>query len=275
VYHVTKGAKSWALRRFPRPVKGLQDRSAAIAKRLHAADLPFTVDFHSLAEGIRVRGQWYPVVKMKWVEGFALNRFVADNRGQPLRLEALFQIWLRLSKRLRESEVAHADLQHGNVLLVPGAKASTLELKLIDYDGMWVPELADQPSGELGHPAYQHPQRLSDHTYSRQLDRFPHLVIGTALLALVVGGPSLWDQFDNGDNLLFRETDLRQPENSPLFHELWALGSPALCHLVGRLAIACWKPLDQTPWLDELMASPETLALSPAEERLVTRRMQV
>jgi hypothetical protein len=275
VYRVNKGDKSWAVKCFTRPVKGLQERYAIIDKRLRAAELPFTVDFRYLAEGIRVRGQWYPVVKMEWVEGFALNRFVADNRDQPVRLEALFQIWLRLSKRLRETDIAHADLQHGNVLLVPGSRAQTLGLKLIDYDGMWVPELADQPSGELGHAAYQHPQRLKEQTYNRNLDRFPHLVIGTALLALVIAGPGMWEQFDNGDNLLFRESDLRSPESSPVFKALWALGNPTLCHLVGRLALACWRPLDQAPWLDELMASPQVLALKPAEERVVTQRLQV
>ena len=61
-------------------------------------------------------------------------------------------------------EVAHGDLQHGNVLLVPGASANSLAVKLIDYDGMCVPALAGSKSGEVGHPAYQHPQRLREET---------------------------------------------------------------------------------------------------------------
>src|SRR5205085_2498824 len=184
--------RSWALKCFTRQVAGLEQRYARIDEHLREVDLPFTVGFRFYPEGIRVKGSWYPLLKMDWVEGFTLNEFVRQNLTKVANLESLFQIWLRLSRRLRDSDIAHADLQHGNVLLVPGAKAATLGLKLIDYDGMWVPALADKPSGELGHPAYQHPQRLREKIYSKQVDRFPHLVIGTALLSLIVGGPDVW-----------------------------------------------------------------------------------
>jgi hypothetical protein len=62
------------------------------------------------------------------------------------------QAWIRLSLELRGADLAHGDLQHGNVLLMPGSRSTSLAFKLIDYDGMFVPALADQPSGEVGHP---------------------------------------------------------------------------------------------------------------------------
>ena len=89
--------------------------------------------------------------------------------------------------------MAHADLQHGNVLLVPGSTANSTSVKLIDYDGTWVPSLARQKSGEVGHPAYQHPQRAAERIYSVDVDRFSHLVIYTALRGLMVGGAPLWE----------------------------------------------------------------------------------
>jgi hypothetical protein len=64
-----------------------------------------------------------------------------------------------LASRLREAGVAHGDLQHGNVLLVPATDTDRLSLKLVDYDGMFVPALTGAQTGEVGHPAYQHPQR--------------------------------------------------------------------------------------------------------------------
>ena len=81
---------------------------------------------------------------MQWVEGFLLNEFVHDNLDKPALLDGLGQIWLRMAKRLAEANIAHADLQHGNVILVPGSKASSLAVKLIDYDGMWVPALTQK-----------------------------------------------------------------------------------------------------------------------------------
>ena len=108
------------------------------------------------------------------------------------------------------------------MLLVP-AGGGSLALRLIDYDGMYVPALAGSPSGELGHPAYQHPQRLREGTYNAEVDRFSHLAIYTAIRCLMVGRGELWQRFNNGDNLLFREADFKQPATSDLFGALWEL----------------------------------------------------
>ena len=51
---------------------------------------------------------------------------VKDHLDKPPVLETLCQIWVRLAKWLREANLAHCDLQHGNVLLVPGSKAGSL-----------------------------------------------------------------------------------------------------------------------------------------------------
>src|SRR5439155_11947706 len=126
-----------------------------------------------------------------------LNEFVNKNADQPGTLDLLSQIWLRLARRLREAQMAHCDLQHGNVLLVPGSTAKSLGVRLIDYDGMFVPALSQQKSGEVGHPAYQHPQRLRENIYNTEVDRFPHLVIYTALRALIRGSRYLWNRYDN------------------------------------------------------------------------------
>src|SRR5262249_38692626 len=152
---------------------------------------------------------------------------VREKTGQPATLTALSQMWVKLCKRLREAGIAHTDIQHGNVLLVPGSRAGAYGLKLIDYDGMFVPALANSPSGEAGHPAYQHPWRAPGRVYSPDLDRFPHLVVATALEGLKAGGPAMWDKYDTGDNLLFIEADFKSPSSSKLMRELWQTGTPA------------------------------------------------
>src|SRR5262249_16451270 len=118
----------WAVKCFPRQVRGLQERYQAVSAHLQQVKLPFTVDFHFLEEGVRIRGEWYPVLKMYWVEGLPLNIFVRENLDRPAVLEALSQIWLRVARRLEEAGVAHGDLQHGNVLLVPGKTPTSLAL---------------------------------------------------------------------------------------------------------------------------------------------------
>src|SRR5262249_49690703 len=68
VYQVNGAGQSWAVKCFTREAPARQQRYQAISEHLYAAALPFTVDFHYLEQGIRVGGQWYPVVKMRWVE---------------------------------------------------------------------------------------------------------------------------------------------------------------------------------------------------------------
>jgi WD40 repeat protein len=274
VYEVSCPAtqSKWAVKCFTRQVPGLRERYTVISKYLQEANLPFTVDFQFLQRGIRIRGDWFPVLKMRWVEGFLLNEFVRDNLDKPVLLQALAQIWLRMSKRLREAKIAHADLQHGNVLLVPGSKQTALAVKLIDYDGMWVPALAQKKSGEVGHPNYQHPQRVREGTYDGEVDRFSLLVVSTALRAVSIGGRGLWERYDNGDNLLFREADFKAPDQSPLFRELGGASDPLLRKLLARLRQACSEPIQKAPFLSELIAEekppvqtkPSAAAVPPA-----------
>ena len=257
---------SWAVKCFTRPVFGRQERYDEIGRHLGRIRLPFTVDFTYLIDGIRVRGQWFPVVKMQWVEGLLLNQFVRDSLSKPVTLEKLINLWGRMARWLREAGVAHGDLQHGNVLLVPGSRTTKMALKLIDYDGMFVPTLASRPTDEVGHPAYQHPRRVREGAYGPEVDRVPLLVVATALRCLVAAGPRLWKRYDTGDNLLFREADLRAPGESELFHRLWLLRDPLAHVRVGRLALACHGPPDTAPLLSELLAD-DLLPVLSAEQR--------
>ncbi len=248
----------WAIKCFTRHVPGQRERYTEITNALKDARLPFAVEFQYLVKGIRVRGDWYPILKMRWVEGLLLNEFVRDNLDKPVLLGQLGQIWGRMAKRLREAQIAHADLQHGNVLLVAGSKSSSLAVKLIDYDGMFVPALANKKSGEVGHPNYQHPQRLREGIYNVEVDRYPLLVVATALKALSVGGRELWERHDNGDNLLFRESDLKTPAKSKLFRELHEISDPQVRKLVEELEKATGRNVEDVPAIDELL--PETKA---------------
>jgi len=274
VYQFMGGdGKMWAVKCFTRKVEGLPNRYLKIDEHLTKARLPFTVGFKFFERGIRVHGQWCPLLKMEWVEGFTLNQFVRDNAGKPQYLHALVQMWSKLAARLRNADFAHADLQHGNVLLVPGGSPNKLGLKLIDYDGMWVPALADTHSGEIGHPNFQHPLRLKNRLYNADVDRFPHLVTACALRAVMLGGRALWDKYDNGDNLLFTEADLRQPAQAPVFAELWNVHDDVLCTLIGQLALSSHGPLQKTPWLDDLLLADGGPRLGAEEENKVVDMM--
>jgi hypothetical protein len=271
VYQIrSPNGRAWAVKCFTREVGPLQSRYHAISQHLRQGSPPFMVQFQYLPTGFKIGGKGYPVLKMDWVEGFTLNEFVRQYVDVPQVMYRLAKMWVKLSLQLRRANMAHADLQHGNALLVPGEKSSQLSLRLIDYDGMFVPALAKNPSGEVGHPNYQHPQRLAEGLYNSEVDRFPHLVIYTALRSLTVGGRELWDKYDNGENLLFREQDFRQSMDSQLLLDLWQLPDPDIRRLLGHLLIASQAPLDRVAMLDEVVGGEgRPLALTGGQERLV------
>ena len=264
---------TWAVKCFTREVRGLRERYREISTHLDEARLPFMVDFRYVEPGIRVGSQWHPFLKMRWVEGLGLNQFVANYVESPKTLKLLLALWLKLAVRLRQARVAHADLQHGNVLLVPMQETGQFGLRLIDYDGMYVPSLTGKRSGEVGHPAYQHPQRLRQGIYNSEVDRFSHLAIYSAVRCLTVGKGQLWKRFDNGDNLLFREVDFQSPGTSEVFQELWALGDADAHALVGRLILATQTPVDRVPLLTEVVSNGTVRPLSDDAKQQVTALM--
>src|SRR5665213_1079652 len=262
----------WAVKCFTREVPGLRERYQEISAWLRKAKLPFTVDFRYLEQGVRVGGKWYPVLKMEWVEGLTLRQFVTQYLDKPAMLEVLLQLWAKMGKYLRAAHIGHCDLQHGNVLLVPGSTPNALALKLIDYDGMWIPPLAKSKSGEVGHANYQHPQRLREGTYSLEVDRFPLLLAATAMRALKAD-KSLWTKYDNGDNLLLKESDLAAPGQSALFEELASLPDPGLVMLAAQVRAALKGPLESAALLENAMPERNRPSqLAPASAGATTQK---
>jgi hypothetical protein len=267
--HCPATGNTWALKLFTKEVPEQGRRYPLIDECLKRALLPFTVPFFYFPHGVRVAGEWFPALKMKWIEGQTLNRFVEDSLGKPGMLKQLLDWWPKLAALLRGKGIAHADLQHGNVLLVPMPEEK-LAIKLIDYDGMFVPTLAGTRSGELGHPAYQHPKRAAQRAYNADVDRFSHLVIYTAVRCLSAGRREAWRRFNNGDNLLFRETDFTFPDRSPALRAFWECGDRDVRTLVGRLALACGQRLEEVPWLDQVLDKGQVVPLSRGEEKEAT-----
>ena len=234
---------------------------AAVADHLEAADLDATVGFDFQSPGIRVGGTAHPLLKMEWGEGVPLNRFVEAHLDAPETLTALADAWADLVDALEAHDVAHGDLQHGNVL----ARVDDGEprLCLVDYDTMYVPALQGKRSLEVGHRNYQHPDR-TDADFGPYLDRFAALAIFVALHACA-RQPALWDRYDTGENLLFRDADFYAPDDSPLMADLSGLND--LRPLVEALRRACYVPPEDVPPLRNVREGT-----APTEPPVTARR---
>jgi hypothetical protein len=207
VYRLGSGNGDWAVKCFTQRVTDQQSRYRAICSRLDEARLRYFVPFQYISEGIKIRDDWFPLVQMRWVQAKALNVYVVEHLHDPERLHALGDKVVSMIDEMQEAGIAHGDLQHGNILI------SNDELLLVDYDGMWVPELARFQANEIGHANFQHPARTKNH-FGPYLDNFPGWLIYCSLNFLA-RDPHLWEQLEGGDEcLLLRHDDLAQPNSS-------------------------------------------------------------
>ena len=211
VFHVRCLLRQYAVRCFLRSTEGAHERYRLISGALGDAPATagrWTVGFEYVPEGVRVGGAVYPLIKMEWVDGTQLHTYVGANLGRPDTIYELAGSFLTMMCDLRQSGLAHGDLQHGNILVTRVGG-----LKLVDYDCMFTPRMAGEPAPEVGHPNYQHPQRTAEH-FDASLDDFSSWVIYVSLVALAYA-PWLWSRFDGGDECLFlRKKDFLYPESS-------------------------------------------------------------
>jgi hypothetical protein len=243
VFKLLSPTGNWAVKCFTREPQDSKARYAAISEFLSKLHSPYMVDFTYLQQGIRIRGQWYPIVKMQWAEGDALDVYIRKNLNKPEALASLAIKWAEMVQALERASLAHGDLQHGNVLVVNSA------LKLVDYDGMFVPTLAGRRSNELGQPNYQHPGR-TDADFGPYLDKFSAWVIYVSLVALSVY-PNLWQTFRGGDDcLLFRKRDFENPDQSGLLKTLERCQNRQLRDLVEFFKIALYSSPSDVPSFD-------------------------
>ena len=248
VYQLQSGAQVFAVRCFIRPVTNQQQRYDALSQHLHGIWLPALVDYAYLPQGIRVRGQWYPVVRMAWIAGKQMYQYIEDHLRQSQLLEHLAIQWRGVVAGLCGAHMAHGDLQHGNIL-VDGHD----QLHLVDYDGFFIPALHTQPPGERGHPNYQHPERQQHGYYAANADAFSALVIYLSLLALRTD-PGLWT-FHTGENLIFKADDFTQSGQTPLWSRLQGNTEPEVRRLTAALEGFCRAPVAALPDLETVLQS--------------------
>ena len=246
VYSVAEGGRKFAVRCFTREVKDQQYRYNQLSEYLvNVLPLSF-VHFEFMERGISLKGDWYPIVRMEWVEGEPLSGFVGARLNDPDALLRVAAQWRGgPAASLRGLGIAHNDLQHGNVMVQADGR-----IRLVDYDGMFLPRFSGERSPELGHKNYQHPLRTSEH-YAAYVDNFPSLVIYLSLLA-VASDPALW-AFNNDDNLIFTRNDFADPGKSPLFDLLKKSPDQAVAKLAERLEECCALPVDEVPDLETIL----------------------
>jgi hypothetical protein len=251
-YTVTAAHRKFAVRCFHKPAPGLATRYPTISAALSGGpNQAYFVGFDYQSNGILVNGSRYPIVKMDWVNGDTLGAYVETHYTDKVALNNLRNEFIALDKFLSARSIAHGDLQNGNVVVNGG-------LKLIDYDGMYVPGLPIGQGLEIGQVHFQHPKRTASQ-FGPQMDRFSFIVIELSLRALLER-PNLFKKYSNGENIIFTASDFADPSRSALFGELRAI--PALTASVDNFARICGASIGSVPTLDDFLAGRNIPAIS-------------
>jgi len=246
-YAVEAGGRKYAVRCFHREAKGLERRYEAISKKLKALASPYFLDFEYQSKGVRIGSSAFPVVKMAWASGETLGEFVEKNHGNAVKLKNLLASLAQLSVHLEQAGIAHGDVQDLNLMVADDGR----KIQLIDYDGMFVPELASLGGSELGHRDYQHPQR-DGKKYDATLDRFSFIALNLALRALCEK-PNLWRSSQSGSGVIvFRANDYADPGSSAALADIAAI--PALARDAKNFGAICSADFGAVPTLAQFAA---------------------
>ena len=216
VFRMNFDGKKSALKCFTRAASDLAERYFYISWYLSQVKLPFLMNFRYYTEAVRTLqkpNEYFPVLLMDWSEGMPLNTFISINLKNTKIMTSLANNFLRASIEMQKVHVSHGDLSGDNILVTPDGN-----IRLIDYDGFYVPPLKGKKSNEKGHENFQHPSRGDE--FNERIDNFSVLVIYLSILAVSVN-PKLWE-YNGGDQdrLLFKTSDFTSPDKSRLISDL-------------------------------------------------------
>lgn len=245
VYPVSNGISKYAFRVWHTEIEGIKDRLKKISVFLAAHPLPYFVEFEYVDNALHVQtedglDQNIDAVRMEWVQGKNLVSYIDsvisnntkadyDKRSCLLDLASKFR---QMVKELHHAGIAHGDLQHGNIIIAPDGN-----IKLVDYDSVYVPTFTNEKQVTSGMAAYQHPCR-KNHIFvaSSSDDNFSEQIIYLSLLCFAED-LSLWEPIEERDeySLLFTESDMDSIKSSPIYNRICKLGNPEIQQLLNEL----------------------------------------
>ncbi len=220
VFKAVKEGKTYAVRCFLRGDIETFRRYEQLAAFLESRNPSWRVNFEFLDNEILIDGHYYPVVKMDWESGMPLHQYIDKYLPDERSVSLLQQKLVELSSGLEKEGVGHGDLKYNNILI--HQSSTGINLKLIDYDSMFIPAFQGGKNLETGSPGFQPLKRLSSHFFE-SIDRFSIWVMLTTLEA-VKTDQAIWQNIEQGgfnnEHSLFTASDFFNPNNSRTIQKL-------------------------------------------------------
>lgn len=241
VFKAINNNKTYAVRCFLTAENENIERYRHITSYLKSIEESWITEVYLFENEIALSGKYYPVIIMDWVDGVLLNKYVNQIKSNNELLTALQAEIIAVSKSLESNKVGHGDIQSGNIIITNDSTGKA-KVKLIDYDGMFVPSLINKQNLERGRAEFQHPNR-NQLVFNEKIDRFSFWVILCALEALKFD-KDLWLEvmqggFNTLDNMLFTGKDFANTQSSVLFNRLTSINQPSLNFYLSKLKTFC------------------------------------
>ena len=214
VFPVDINGHKWAFRCWHTEMGNVRERFKKVSDYINSLNSPYFGNFYYCDEGLIVDGKIFPTTRMDWIKGETINQYIYRNANNKDKLLALADEFLSMIDFLHTNNIAHGDLQHGNIIVTDSGK-----IKLVDYDSLFVPGLENANDIITGKAEFQHPKRRNNLKSSAKLDYFSELVIYLSIIA-IAHDPSLIDKFSIEDSLLFQSNDWNSFEDSEIYLSL-------------------------------------------------------
>lgn len=207
----------YAIKCFTREQPGRNESYRKISERLSKIYSPFIsnveyLDCELFVDTVTSSETEFPVVKMDWITGDTLGEHIRKNISDKAAIEDIICKYIQLSKWLINQDFAHGDLKPDNIIVTDS------HFMLVDYDGMFVPEMVGETSREMGSPDYTHPFR-PDLPFDKHIDDFALVSILLSLKSISIK-PDLLEKSGSIDSLCFKREDYTDIANSIKFKSL-------------------------------------------------------
>lgn len=212
--------RKWAFRCWSADIGNVENRLFTLSKELKHLQLPYFCDFSYEPVGIVVGGRAYPTTRMQWIDGKTIKDYICENRNNTNKINKLADDFMQMCQTLHKNEIAHGDLQHGNILVDALGR-----IFLIDYDSVYLPALQRTEDIITGLPDYQHPKRKDNKVASEKLDYFSELIIYLSIRA-IAENPSLVAKYqvEDADRMLFSKEDYVDLKQTSIYQDIKLLG---------------------------------------------------
>jgi len=188
----------YAFKCYINNLSGREERYNLILKNIRSARSEYFVEPDYYPEELNGIDelQALPVLKYKWIEGEDLYTYIETYAHDIFELKLLTYNFSRFINWLASQPFAHGSLSCDNIIVNANG-----DIKIVDYDNMYTPEMMGLKAKTIGDKNYINPElTLAD--FGKSIDTTPSLVILLSLL-IISTYPSLYKKDSRDRHCLF------------------------------------------------------------------------